>query len=87
MMNYEQSVEMAMSNNIKCYATVGGLYVSNVSLTYKKVSLAKDYKDAMDLCGLEHVEWLLHNVEDVKFFKIKVRAQSVPLTEEEVLGE
>lgn len=87
MMNNEQSVEMAMSNNMECYAMVGGLYVSNVALAYKKVSLAKDYRDAMDLCGLEHVEWLLNNVEGVKFFKIQVQAQSVPLTEEEVLGE
>lgn len=87
MMNYEQSVEMVMSNNIDCYAMVGGLYVSNIALAYNKVTLAKDYRDAMDLCGLEHVEWLHENVEGVKFFKIQVQAQSVPVKVEEVLGE
>lgn len=86
-MNDEQSLGMAMSDNMECYAMIGGLYVSNIALEYNRVLLAKDYRDALDLCGLEHVEWLQENVEGVEFFKIQVQAQSVPLTAEEILGE
>lgn len=87
MMNYEQSVEMAMSNNIECYAMVGGLYVSSVSLANDRVSLTKSYVYAMNLHDQEQKEWLINNMEGVKFYRIQLQAQSVPLTAEEVLGE
>ncbi|QZA69519.1 hypothetical protein 035JT004_289 [Bacillus phage 035JT004] len=87
MMNYEQSLDIAMNNRHECYAMVGGLYVASVSLVNDRVSLTKDYRNAMDLCGLEQIEWLVNNMKDVKFFKIQVQAQSVPITVEEMLGQ
>lgn len=87
MMNNEQALEVTIGNKVECYAMVGGLYVSNVSITYDKVSLAKDYKDAMDVCGLDYTEWLVNNIEGIQFFKIQTQAQSVPITVEEILGE
>lgn len=86
MMNYEQSLDVLGAKSFT-YAMVGGLYVSDVSLSYEQMILAKDYKDAMDLCGLKYVEWLQENVEGVKFFKIQVQAQSVPIIADELLGE
>lgn len=86
MMNYEQSLDVVGAKSFT-YAMVAGLYVSNISLKCNQVILAKDYRDAMDLCGLEHVEWLHENVEGVKFFKIQVQAQSVPLVADELLSE
>ncbi|AUO79537.1 hypothetical protein BSP10_134 [Bacillus phage BSP10] len=43
MMNNEQALEGIMDNKVECYAMVGGLYVSNVSIT--------------ELCVLD-IEWL-----------------------------
>ena len=86
MMNYEQSLDVVGAESFT-YAMVAGLYVFDVSFGhYEGVKLTPHYTWAENLAHAE-VEWLHENVEGVKFFKIQVQAQSVPIIADELLSE